>query len=98
MAFPHEVYKTQRIVPVRFRRAVPGDPDISFPDLDDRGYFRVGATTGTDRGYVVGVRQGDDVWVVMRREKVENTAPLFVTSSNTARMTVRDNVGGGAAL
>ena len=98
MPFPHEVYKTQRIVPVRFRRAVPGDPTSAFPDLDDRGYFRVGGTTGTDRGHVVGVSQGDDVWVAMRREKIEDTTPLFVTSSNTARMTVKDNIGGRAAL
>jgi hypothetical protein len=98
MPFPHEVYKTQRIVPVRFLRAVPGDPDLSFPDPDDRGYFRVGATTGTDRGHVIGVCQGDDVWVKLRREKLEDTAPLFVTSSDPAIMKARDNTGGGDAV
>ena len=40
MPFPHSVYKTQRIVPLRFERGVTGQPLIQFPDLDNRGWFR----------------------------------------------------------
>jgi hypothetical protein len=99
MPFPHNVYKTQRIVPVRFRRAITGDPDILFPDIDDRGYFRTDAVTGTDhRGHVVGVCEGDSIIVQMRREKVEDAVPLFVTSSNTGTMTVSDFSSGTDAL
>lgn len=91
MPFPHEVYKTQRIVPIRFARAGVGFPIINFPDIDDRGWFR-NAPTGNnaatnDHGFVVGVTQGDTVFIQLTREKVEDTSPLFVTSSNTATMT-----------
>ena len=92
MPFPHSVYKTQRIVPLRFERGVTGQPLIQFPDLDNRGWFRAdpaGNNAATnDHGFVVGVTQGDVVFVKVVREKLENSANVFVTSSNTATMTV----------
>jgi hypothetical protein len=91
MPFPHEVYKTQRIVPIRFSRGVTGIPLLTFPDLDNRGWFRNapgGNNAATnDHGFVVGVMQGDTVFVKVTREKVDDAAPLFVTSSATGTMT-----------
>lgn len=88
MPFPHEVFKTQRIVPLRFLRAVSGIPVTGSPDIDDRGYFRAGVTVGNDHGHVVGVAEGSKAKVKLQRVAVEDAATLFATSSNSATMTV----------
>jgi len=97
MPFPHNVYKTQRIVPLRFKRAISGSPFLGFPDIDDRGWFRpdpAGNSAATnDHGFVVGVTEGKTAYVKVKREKLENSATLFVESSNTAVMTVIENGG-----
>ena len=97
MPFPHNVYKTQRIVPLRFQRAVSGAPDARFPDLDDRGWFRPGPSGNSaatnDHGFVVGVTEGDTVYVEVNREKIEIGADLFVKSSDETVMKVKQNLG-----
>lgn len=74
--------KWRRVVLVRFERAATGDPDITRPQPDDRGY------AAPERGPIFGIVQGDTVTVRLRREMVENAAPLFVTSSDTSVFTV----------
>src|SRR6187551_2627948 len=101
MPFPHNVYKTQRIVPLRFSRGVTGPPNIHHPDIDNRGWFRPGPAGNVpatnDHGFVMCVTQGDTVFVKATREKLEASANLFVTSSDTSVMTATQ-VGGADAL
>lgn len=82
MSIPLNVCKCHRIVMTRFTRAVTGDPVIDKPDMDDRGY------TGTDHGPVVGICEGDTVIVRLSRELIEDSAVLYVTSSDTSVVTV----------
>ncbi|MEW5979680.1 MAG: hypothetical protein AB1898_28105 [Acidobacteriota bacterium] len=84
MAVPLEVYKTQRLMLVRFERAVTGEPDPECPDPDDRGF------TTPFGGPLVGVTQGKTVKIRLRRLKIESTAPLFVTSSDTTSLTIAE--------
>jgi hypothetical protein len=88
MAIPQEVYKVQRLVLTRFRRAKHGDPSASRPDIDDRGY------TGDEHGSVVGITEDRTITVRLTREKIEATAPLFVTSSDENVVTVVDPADG----
>lgn len=89
MAFSYDVYKTQRICPVRFVRHVDGKPVLKYPDIDNRGYFRGNVNgTGIDRGPVVGVTEGDEIQVMMLRERISTQAALFATSSDKSVMTV----------
>lgn len=74
--------KWRRVVLVRFERAATGDPDIARPQPDDRGY------AAPEHGPIFGMVKGDTVTLRLRREMVENTAPLFVTSSDTSVFTV----------
>jgi hypothetical protein len=82
MAIPLDVYKWRRVVMVRFKRAVTGDPVIDNPDMDDRGY------TGADHGPIVGICQGDTVTVRLSRELIESSAKLYVKSTDTSVVTV----------
>jgi hypothetical protein len=91
MPFEYEVYKQQRVSLVSFRRAVTGPPQLNFPDIDDRGYFGLGY--GLNRGPIVGVSEESTVVVEMRRERIADQAPLFVTSSDPAVMTVSGENG-----
>jgi hypothetical protein len=97
MPFPHNVYKTQRIVPIRFKRAVTGAPVLDIPDIDDRGWFRpdpAGNNAATnDHGFVVGLTEGQHVYISVEREKIEGAATLFVKSSDETVMTVKQNLG-----
>jgi hypothetical protein len=97
MPFPHNVYKTQRIVPLRFTRAIIGAPVLDIPDIDDRGWFRpdpAGNNAATnDHGFVVCATEGQSVYVKIVREKIENTAVLFVKSSDESVMKVKQNLG-----
>ncbi|MCY7374754.1 MAG: hypothetical protein LH472_02125 [Pyrinomonadaceae bacterium] len=91
MPFKYQVYKTQRVCLVRFQRSGTGEPVHYFPDIDNRGCFRPNTNgTGFDRGPVVGVTQGDDIYVRVLRERIANEAPLFVTSSDETVMTVNN--------
>jgi hypothetical protein len=87
MAINLPVYKQRRLVLTRFKRAVTGDPDSDKPDIDDRGW------TG-QFGPVVGVTSGTTVTVQLRRERIDTSAALFATSSDTSVFTVSSPAGG----
>jgi hypothetical protein len=72
----------QRIVPVRFARAVSGFADDDAPDLDDHGFLTT--TFGPARGPTVGVFQGATIRVKLMRDRLDSTAPLFVSSEDTS--------------
>lgn len=93
MAFSYEVYKSQRIIPLRFTRAITGAPVIGKPDIDDHGCYRTTVTLNNDHGHVVGVTEGGEAEIKVKRERISKDAELFVTSSDTAKMTV--TVSGG---
>jgi len=89
----------QIICPIRFQRAVTGATVADAPDVDDRG-FAMGARsatwgTSTVRGAMVSIAQGDTVRVRVIRADIDDTAPLFVTSTDTAVVTVAAPAGGG---
>jgi hypothetical protein len=89
----------QFIVPVRFARAVTGLSVRDAPDVDDRG-FAMGtrpATWGTSdaRGAMVGITESDTVRIKILREDIEDTAVLFVTSTDPAVARVIAPAGGG---
>ena len=74
MALEKEIYKSQRLVLVRFRRAAKGNPDAARPDLDDRGY------TLPDYGPVVGLIEDHEITVHLIRENIDKEAKLYVAS------------------
>ena len=88
MAITQDVYRTQRLVLVRFRRAVTGNPDPECPDIDERNY------DAPHRGPLVGIMQGKTIKVKMQRLKIETSAPLFLTSSDTSIVKVADPAAG----
>jgi hypothetical protein len=77
MSIAQEIYKSHRMVMVRFKRACTGNPQIDKPDIDDRG-----ATGTTDHGPVVGICEGDTITVRLSRELIANNAQLFITSTD----------------
>lgn len=85
MAVDLPIYKQRRVVLVRFKRMVTGDPDPAKPDIDDRGW------TG-EFGPIMGILQANNAWVRLRRERIDATAPLFAVSSDAATL-----LCGGAA-
>jgi hypothetical protein len=89
----------QIICPLRFTRAVTGAAVIDAPEVDDRG-FAMGARPGTwgsspARGAMVGVTEGDTVRIKLLREDIDDTAPLFATSTDTNCAQVMAPAGGG---
>jgi hypothetical protein len=90
MAFKYQVYKTQRVCMIRFRRQADGEPAFGFPDVDNRGSFRKYTDGNFDRGPVVPVMQSDDIYIKVLRERIDTTAPLFATSSDEKIMTVNN--------
>lgn len=96
MSFSYEVYKSQRIIPLRFLRSITGAPVIGKPDVDDHGYYRTTVTLNNDHGHVIGITEGKESEVKIKRERIDNKAALFVTSSDTAKMTVTASGGTNA--
>jgi hypothetical protein len=90
MAIQQEVHNTQRLVLVKFQRAVTGNPDPSCPDPDERGY---GSGTG-ERGPVIGILQGKTVKVTLRRGKIDLNASLVLKTSDSCIVTVADPASG----
>ena len=89
--------KKQIVVPIRFTRAVTGDPDPAAPDVDDRG-FVMGTRPGTwgstaMRGAMVSVQEGDTIKVKVLREDIDATAPLFVVSTNSDMASISGAAG-----
>ena len=86
MAFKYQIYKTQRVCLIRFKRKIEGEPVFEFPDVDNRGSFRQYTDGNFDRGPVVPVMQSDDIYIEILRERIDKSAPLFATSSDEATM------------
>jgi hypothetical protein len=78
------VYKNkwERIVPLRFIRAVTGQPQRYATDLDDRG----GKWTQSS------VTTGEFNQVKIIRENIENSAKLYVTSSKTGVVSLHNPI------
>jgi hypothetical protein len=72
------IYKHRKLVPVAFVRAATGNPSLTHPAVDDRGY------TGTEHGPIVGVLQGDTVTVRLERVRLASDADIYVTSDDPA--------------
>jgi hypothetical protein len=72
---------TFRIVPARFARAVRGFSQITAPDVDDHG-FNPANPFGQAHGPAVGVLRNHTIRVRLMRDRIEDTAPLFVTSDD----------------
>lgn len=90
MAVRKRVYKTLRVVPVRFTRfpgAVPAG--MYAPDPDDRGFT-------TYHGPVLGVCRTDNVRVRVLRDLLDNNAPLYVDSEDDSKVRVTSPVAGVA--
>ena len=73
---------------VRFHRAIIGNPDVRYPDPDDRGYI------GPEFGPIVGVLAGRTVTVRLKRLSIDRAAPLFVKTSDATAFTVHAPRGG----
>jgi len=90
MTVRREIYKTERIVPVRFTRtAAAVVAGTSAPDPDDRGF------TGY-HGPVAGVCRGDTARIRVVRDLLDDGAPLFVTSEDAAKLTIISPAAGVA--
>lgn len=87
----------QIIVPIRFARAVTGPPVVDASEVDDRG-FAMGVRPGTwgttdTRGAMVSVAEGDTIRVKVLREDLDDSAPLFVTSTNASAADIVGSAG-----
>jgi len=82
----------QIVVPVRFARAVSGGTVTDAPDVDDRGFAmgtRPGTWGSTDaRGAMCSIAQGDTARFKVVRTDIDDSAPLFVVSTNTSVLTI----------
>ncbi len=88
MSIPQAVYKWHTFVPVRFSRVADGPPNAVHPDPDDRGY------RDTEHGAVLGVTAGDTVQVAVRRIALDESADLWVTSTDPSIISVSTPDGG----
>jgi hypothetical protein len=88
MGIKLQAKKELRIVPVRFTRATSGAPDAKYPDIDNRGHNHTVPTvnglaeSGPLPGAVVGIGKQQEVTIQMIRDGIDNSADLFVTSSD----------------
>jgi hypothetical protein len=87
----------QIIVPIRFARAVTGGAVLDAPDVDDRGFAmgtRPGTWGSTDaRGSMVTMTEGQTVRIKVVREDIDDSAPLFVRSSDNGAVTISGSAG-----
>ncbi len=88
MSLRINVHRTRRFHMVRFHRAIIGNPDVRYPDPDDRGYI------GPEFGPIVGVLAGRTVTVRLKRLSIDRAAPLFVKTSDATAFTVHAPRGG----
>lgn len=88
------VKNTCRIVPVRFERASNNEPNTQFPDIDDRGFCgnldSIDGQTNKEQisSAAMTLNAGQPATIKLVRESISPTAPLFVTSSNDAIVSV----------
>ncbi len=85
------IYKQRKLVPVAFVRAGTGNPTLSQPAVDDRGY------TGTEHGPLVGVLQGNTVTVRLQRLYLDASADIYVTSDDPVSAAIVTPSGGKLA-
>jgi hypothetical protein len=95
----HVQNRFQIIVPVRVDRAVRGIPVLDAPDVDDRGWINnraAGLNQDDARGALFGTSVGDVVRLKVVREDLDDTVPLFVTT--TGNQVAIDQPKGGGPL
>lgn len=85
------IYKQRRLVPVAFVRAVSGNPSLTRPAVDDRGY------TGSEHGPIAGVVEGETVTVRLERVRIDAGADVYLTSDDPAIATIASPAGGKLA-
>jgi hypothetical protein len=88
MSITESIYKWRTYVPLRFHRAVSGEPLADAPDLDDRGF------RDDEHGPVVGIMDGQTVRVVLRRADLDPSADLWVTSSDPGIVSIQQPAQG----
>jgi hypothetical protein len=89
MAFNEELHRLQRFVPLRVVRAIDsGNPSEDYPDIDSRGW------SDAAHASIVGALAGSQIIVRLERLKIDASAPLFVTSSDTSVMTIANPADG----
>ncbi|HBP21736.1 MAG TPA: hypothetical protein DEA08_28625 [Planctomycetes bacterium] len=100
MAIPLEAQaETQYVVPLRFKRAAFTYAGFETPELDTRGYemgTRPSGWGSSDaRGPMLGIMNGQEVRVKIERERLDEAAPVFVTSTNPAIVEITEPENGG---
>src|SRR5712691_11389109 len=90
----------QVIVPLGFRRGTDEDvPHRDTPELDDRGFGRGRDQSGlgvTDaRGTMVGLMLDAPVRIRISREDIDASAPIFITTTDTAKIEILEPAEGG---
>lgn len=88
MALPLSIYRERRVVMIRWERARQGDPHRHYPEVDDRG------TRAPEFAAIIGMMQDREAHVRLRRENIDEGAPLFVVSSDTAKLSVETPADG----
>jgi len=100
VAIPLEAQgETQYVVPLRFTRAAFTYAGFNTPELDSRGYEMgtrpSGWGTSDARGPMLGIMNGETVRVKIERERLDDAAPVFVTSTNPAIVEIVEPENGG---
>jgi hypothetical protein len=94
MAITIQTKSECRIVPLRFARATQGEPDSRYPDIDERGHANsIPAVNGLPTsdpigGAVLPMAANTEVHINMIREDIDNSAVLFVSSSDSTALTI----------
>src|ERR1043165_632155 len=82
MTISQAVYKWHTFVPVRFSRAVVGEPRSDAPDPDDRGF------RDAEHGPVMGITAGETVRIKVRRTGIAESADLWVTATDASIVSI----------
>ncbi|MEZ4298382.1 MAG: hypothetical protein R3B70_25750 [Polyangiaceae bacterium] len=85
---PLSIYKERRVVMVRWKRARHGDPHRHYPEIDWRG------TKSPEFAAIVGVMQNHEAHVRLERENIDNSAQLYVVSSDDTKVQIVDPADG----
>ncbi len=91
MAIALPVYLERRVVMLRWRRARHGDPDVAFPEVDNRAH------RAPEFASVVGLMEGQEAEVRLERELIDTAADLFVVSCDAAKIDVVSPADGKVA-
>jgi hypothetical protein len=88
---PLAIYKERRVVMVRWKRARTGNPHREYPEVDTRGH------RAPEFAAIVGMMQDKEAYVRLERVDIDNAADLWVTSSDTAKLSVLEPASGQLA-